>query len=128
MDNMDEHLLKRMELLENRLHEHIEHYAQNNKTLALLAQRMDIFTVQFSSHDIKELEYQKKIDEHLTKMGELIEHIKTIDIDATKKVVEGYKGMVTFKGFILALAAISAGTAAIFGGFMWVFNQFHNQV
>ena len=117
-----------MELLENRLHEHIEHYAQNNKTLALLAQRMDIFTVQFSSHDIKELEYQKKIDEHLTKMGELIEHIKTIDIDATKKVVEGYKGMVTFKGFILALAAISAGTAAIFGGFMWVFNQFHNQV
>lgn len=108
---MDEHLLKRMELLENRLHEHIEHYAQNNKTLALLAQRMDLFASQFAAHDIKEMQYQNKIDEHLSKMGELIEHIKSIDIESTKKLVEGYKGLLSFKGFILSLAAISAGTA-----------------
>jgi hypothetical protein len=125
---MDEHLLKRMELLEDRLHTHLEHYSTNNKTLALLAQRMDMFATQFAAHDVKEVEYQLKIDQHLGKMSELVENIRSIDVETAKKVVDGYKGLLTFKGFIISLAAISAGTAGVFAGMMWIFNQFHNRV
>lgn len=122
---MDEHQIKRLELLEERLHDHIEHYASNNKTLALLSQRMDSFSVSFSQHDLKEVEYQKKIDAHFTKMDELIQKLTAMDIDAAKQLVSGYKGILSIKNIVVGLAAVTVGLAALGGSILWLFRELH---
>ncbi len=103
---MDEYQLKRMELLENRLHDHIEHYASNNKTLALLSQRMDYFIQKFEEHDRKEIEYNKAVDGYFKKL-------QTFDLDRAAELVDGYKGVMTLRNILLGLAAIAIATGTI---------------
>lgn len=106
---MDEHQLKRLEILEERLHDHIEHYASNNKTLALLQQRMDYFIQRFEKHDEKEVEYNKRVDEHLSRLA-------TIDIDQAKTILDGYRSILTMRNLVIGLAAfaVAVGTVGAF--------------
>lgn len=103
---MDANQLKRLEILENRLHDHIEHYAQNNKTLALLQQRMDYFINRFEDHDQVEKEYNKRVDAHLEAMSHF-------DVDKAKELVDGYRGVLTIKNVLLGLAAVAVAMATI---------------
>ena len=107
---MDEHQLKRLELIEQRLQDHIEHYAQNNKTLALLQQRMDYFIQRFEKHDVNEIEYNKKIEAHFDRMAKL-------DVNKLSEVVENYRGVVSARNMLLGLAGIIVAISTIGAGF-----------
>jgi len=103
---MDDFQLKRLEVMEDRLHDHIEHYSQNNKTLALLSQRMDYFISRFDEHDKKEVEYNKLVDEHLKRMAQF-------DIDKAKELVEGYRGIMSIRNILLGLAAVAVAIGTL---------------
>ena len=103
---MDEYQIKRLEVLEDRLHDHIEHYAQNNKTLALLSQRMDYFINKFDEHDRKEVEYNKLLDQYFKKLSDL-------DLDKATELVNGYKGVMSLRNVLLGLAALAVAVGTL---------------
>lgn len=106
MSSMDEYQLKRLEVLEDRLHDHIEHYAQNNKTLALLSQRMDYFIKKFEEHDENEAKYNSAVDAHFKKLASL-------DLDKATELVEGYKGVMSLRNILLGLAAVAVACGTV---------------
>jgi uncharacterized coiled-coil protein SlyX len=108
---MDEHQLHRLELLEDRLHEHIEHYAANNKQLALLTQRMEQFGEDFKHHDACERVYQKKVDDSLQRISEL-------DLIKAKEIVEAYTGIMSFRSIIVGLAGVGIAVGTLGAGIL----------
>ena len=112
-------MFKRLEMLEDRMHDHLVHYSNNNKTLALLSQRMDYFIQKFEEHDENEAKYNAAVDEHFKKLAAL-------DIDKATELVDGYKGVMTVRNILLGLAAIAVGVGtlgAAIVGFTHLFKQ-----
>ena len=109
---MDEHQLRRLEVLEDRFHEHVEHYAQNNKTLALLLQR-------FEKHDEIEQEYQKRVNEQLDKIAKL-------DVTKACNVIETYNSFLSFKSIIIGFGAVIAAFGIIGSAIVGILHVIRN--
>lgn len=109
---MDEHQIHRLEILEDRFHEHVEHYAQNNKTLALLLQR-------FEQHDEIEQEYQRKVNEQL-------ERLASLDVGKACEVIESYRGIMTIRTIVIGIAGVMAAFGTIGAALIGIFHVIRN--
>lgn len=124
---------KRLELLEERLHDHIEHYMQNNRALAELAkavavqsERQDSMIKMFGAHAENEEKYQTKVDEHLEKLSGLVDNIRTLDVAKTRDAVNTYSGILSVRSLIVGLGAVVVAVGAIGTGIIWVIKEVVN--
>jgi len=128
--SMEDFHVKRLELLEERLHDHIEHYMQNNRALAELAkavavqsERMDSLVRLFTEHDKEEDKYQQRVDEHLDKLGAIVDRIGSLDIAKTRDAVDTYRGVLSVKSLIIGLSAVVVAIGVIGTGIIWIVRE-----
>jgi uncharacterized coiled-coil protein SlyX len=123
---MDEHQLKRLELLESKLHEHIEHYANNNKALAILAQRMEDFNSMFTHHQMSEEIYQQRVDEHIKVFEAIVSKLERLDLDSMKGVLDSYHGLLSVRSLLTGVASVLIAIGSIGAAVTWVYNKLHS--
>jgi hypothetical protein len=127
---MTEFDTRRMELLEERLHDHIEHYLQNNRALSELSrgvavqgERLESLFGLFNKHIENEEKYQGRIDEHLDKLGVIVSSLNGIDVAKTRDVVDTYRGLSSVRGLVVGLGAVMLALGTIGTGIIWIVKE-----
>lgn len=119
-----------MELLEERLHDHIEHYLKNNKALyelsrgvAVQGERLESLFSLFNKHVENEERYQGRIDEHLDKLGVIVSSLNGIDVAKTRDVVDTYRGLSSVRSIVVGIGAVMLALGTIGTGIIWVVKE-----